>query len=361
MAKFLRFLIARGEYNQQRLLSEKIFTRMETPTTTLGAIAGTKAGYGLSNFVTGFKSAGIAFRGHDGSLPGGQCRLGYIPELKIGYIISVNQDNYQAIERIQDLIRAYLVKGVVKAAPTAIELPEKFKQLPGYYIPINPRFEPFKLILELTGAMRITVSDNRLHRMPLWGFWHAPSDDYAINENLLVSNYTGLPNIATVNDPLAGQVVEVSDGPSLKRVSAFWLFGILGLIGLTLALSVTSLLFALVWIVRLLRGKLSRGATISVHLWPLMTSLIPVIALSVAFLFATMKTMGTLSPVTLTIFLGSSIYPLLAMYSLINIYRHRHEKLNSPMYWHSALLGVCHTGMVILLAHYGMLMMRLWV
>lgn len=361
MAKFLQFLIARGEYNQQRLVSEQSFTRMETPTTTLGAIAGTKAGYGLSNFTSGSKSAGIAFHGHDGGLPGGQCRLGYIPELKVGYVLSVNQDNFQAIERIQDLIRAYLVKGFVKAAPTAIELPEKFKQLSGYYIPINPRSEPFKLMLELTGAMRITVSDNQLHRMPVFGGWPAPSNDYAISENLLVSNYTGLPTIAVVNDPLAGEVVEVSDGPSLKRVSAFWLFGILGLMSLTLLLSVSSLLFALVWLTRLMFGKLSRGTTISIRLWPLVTSLTPVIVVSAVFLFATMKTIGTFSPITFTIFVGSSIYPLLAIYSLINVYKHRREKLNPVMYWHSAILSACHLGMAIILAQYGMLMMRLWV
>lgn len=61
MAKYLQFLIARGEYNQQRLLSTESFTRMETPTSTLGAKAGTQAGYGLYNFVTGFKRARVAF------------------------------------------------------------------------------------------------------------------------------------------------------------------------------------------------------------------------------------------------------------------------------------------------------------
>ncbi|WP_331344599.1 serine hydrolase [Cellvibrio sp. UBA7661] len=361
MAKYLQFLIARGEYNQQRLLSEQSVTRMETPTTTLGAVAGTKAGYGLNNYATGFEQAGIAFRGHDGDVWGGHCRLSYIIELKLGYVLCINQDNNIALDKIQNLLRAYLIKGFAKASPTEIELPEKFKQLAGYYIPINSRVEQFELVSELTGAMRITVGDNRLHRMPVLGGWQSPSDDYAINENILVSRHTGLPTIAIVNDPLAGEVVEVSDGPTLKRVSAFWLMGMLGLIVCTLALGLSSLLFAPIWITRLLVGKLSRGATISIRLWPLITFLAPVITVCVIYLFGTMKTIGTISPVTLTIFICSSIYPLLAIYSLINVYKYRHEKINTLVYWHSAIFSIVHVCMAIMLAQYGMLMMRLWV
>lgn len=361
MAKYLQFLIARGEYNQQRLLSEKSFARMEMPTSTLGARAGTQSGYGLYNYVTGFKRAGIAFRGHDGDMPGGHCRLSYVPELNIGYVFMINQDNNLAIAKIEELIRTYLVKNIVKTDSKTIELPQKFKQLPGYYIPIAPRSDFLKLVSELTGAMHITLGDNRLHRMPLLGGWPSPSDDYAINEHTLVSSYTGLPTIAIVNDPLAGEVVEVSGGPTLKRVSLFWLISILGLIACTLILSLTSLLFAPVWIARLVFGKLSRGAGISVRLWPLVTCLIPIVGFCVVFLFATIETMGKISPVTVTIFICSSLYPLLAIYSLFNIYKYRREKLNAVLYWHSALLSACHVSMATIFAHYGMLMLKLWI
>ena len=361
MSKYLQFLISRGEYSHQRLINEKSFARMETPTTTLGAQIGTQAGYGLHNYVTGFKSANIAFRGHDGDIAGGHCRLSYVPELNAGYVIMINQDNGNALDKIQTLIRSYLLQNVRKNVHQSMALPEKFNQLSGYYIPIALRDDSFALISELMGVMRITVSDNKLHRMPLLGGWPSPSNDYAINENVLVSTYTGLPTIAVVNDPLIGEAVEVSDGPTLKRVSSFWVFGILGLIGCTLVFSVTSILFAPIWVMRLIRGNFSSNAALSIYLWPLMTCVIPVIGICVVHFFATMKTLGIVSPVTLSIFICSSLYPVFAIYSLINIYNHRGgKKLSSVMYWHSALVSICHVCLAIILAQDGMLLLRLW-
>lgn len=363
MAKYVQFLIARGEYNQQRLLSEQSFTRMETPTSTLGAKAGTQAGYGLYNYLTGFKRARVAFRGHDGDLPGSHTRLSYVPELNIGYVLIMNQDHNPALNKIQELIRGYLLKDVNKPEQQSIEFPEKYKQLSGYYIPIALRSDSFKLISELAGVMHFTVSDNRLHRMPLFGGWPAPSDDYAINEHTLVSSYTGLPTIAIVNDPLAGEVVEVSSdamGPTLKKVSAFRVFGTLGLIACTLVLSVISILFAPIWLVRLMRRKIS-GATVSIRLWPLITSITPVLGMVVFLAFANMETMGEISLVTLSIFVCTSLYLVFAVYSLINIYRLANAQVNSIMFWHSAILSICHVSLAIMLACYGMLMIRLWV
>ncbi len=363
MANYLQFLIARGEHNQQRLLSAQSFTRMETPTSTLGAKAGTQSGYGLHNYVTGFKQAGIAFRGHDGDLPGSHTRLSYVPELNIGYVLIMNQDHYPALHKIQELIRGYLLKDVNKPEQKPIELPEKFKQLSGYYIPIALRSDSFGLISELAGLMHFTVSDNRLHRMPLFGGWDAPSDDYAINEHTLVSSYTGLPTIAIVNDPLAGEVVEVSSDvmePTLRRASAFRVFGTFGFIACTLALSVISILFASIWLVRLIRRKIS-GATVSIRLWPLITSITPVLGLGVFLVSANMEAMGEISLATLSIFVCTSLYPIFAAYSLINIYRLRNAQVNSVMFWHSTTLSICHLSLAIMLASYGMLMMRLWV
>ncbi len=363
MAKYLQFLLARGEYNQQRLLSEQSFTRMETPTSTLGAKAGTQSGYGLYNYVTGFKRAAVAFRGHDGDLPGSHCRLSYVPELNIGYVFMINQDHNPAINKIQELIRSYLLKDVIKKEASAIELPEKFKQLPGYYIPISPRSDFIKLMSELTGAMKITLGDNRLHRLPVLGGWPAPSNDYAVSQDLLVSDHTGLPAIAVVDDPLVGEVVEVSSdymASSLKRVSPLRIFGLLGLMVCTLVLSICSILFALIWLVRWIRGKIS-GAAVSIRLWPLITSITPVIGLAVFLISASPETMGVVSLTTLTVFVCTSLYPLFAIYALFNIYRLRKAQVNSLMFWHSALLSICHMSLAIIFASYGMLMMRLWV
>lgn len=370
MANYLQFLIGRGSFNQQSLISENSFTRMETPTTTLGAQAGTRSGYGLHNYVTGYEEKRIAFRGHDGDVLGGHCRLSYVPELGVGYVLLVNEDNLVALDKIPKLIRAFLTKDVNKSTATNTPLPEQLRALEGYYVSIAPRAKFARITTEIFGVMHITSSDNRLHRMPLLGGWEKPSNDYAISENLLSNDWHGLPNLAVVNDPLAGSALEVSDAIGgdalLKKVSAVRVFGLLGWIGLTLGLSVVCVLFALIWLVRLARGKIAKGATISIRLWPLITTLVFFLALFAPNIFRPgIDEMGAVSLTNVIIFICTCAYPLLALYSAINVYRLRGAlnkgvTINRAVYWYSALLSGLHCGFAACLGYYGLLALRMW-
>jgi CubicO group peptidase (beta-lactamase class C family) len=364
MASYLHFLIARGSFNQQQILNEASIARMETPTTSLGAQAGALAGYGLHNYVDGFEEANIAFRGHDGDVSGGHCKLRYVSELQTGYVFLINQDNIEAINKITKLIRGFLLKDVHKTALKEIPLPEKFKKLSGYYIAINPRSDISRLATDVFSVMRFSVSNNRLHREPLLGGWEKPSSDYAINENILASNWTGLPNIAIVNDPLAGQAVEVTDslvGSLYQKVSPIRVFGVLGWIALTAFLTLTSVGFALVWLVQRARGKITKGVAISIRIWPLVTSAVLIFAVFTPNIFqSSIEDMGRVSPVTIATFLSSLLLPALAVFSFINCVRYRHAQVNQVMYWHSVAVSVSHCGFAIILAYYGLIGIRMW-
>ncbi|RYZ94078.1 MAG: class C beta-lactamase-related serine hydrolase, partial [Moraxellaceae bacterium] len=364
MANYLHFLIARGSFSQQRILSEASITRMETPTTSLGAQAGALAGYGLHNYVDGYEEANIAFHGHDGDVSGGHCKLRYIPELQTGYVLLINQDNVEAINKVTKLIRGFLLKDVHKAALKEIPLPEKFKQLSGYYIAIDPRSDISRVASDVFGVMKFTVSDNRLHREPLLGGWEKPSNDFAIDENTMANSWTGLPTIAIVNDPLAGQAVEVTDGLAgslFQKVSAVRVFGILGWLALTAFLTLTSVGFALVWLVQRARGKIAQGAAISIRVWPLATSVLLIFAVFTPNIFqASIEDTSRISAVTLATFLCSLLFPASAAFSLMNCFRHRHARVNQVMYWYSLILSVLHSGIAFGLAYYGLIGIRMW-
>lgn len=370
MANYLQFLIGRGGFKQQPLISEASFTRMETPTTTLGAQAGTNAGYGLHNSVTGYEAKKIAFRGHDGDLAGGHCRLSYIPELGVGYVLLFNEDNMVALDKIPKLIRAFLTKDSKKPATTISPLPEKLRALEGYYISIAPRANFGRFSNEVLGVVHITSSNNQLHRMPLLGGWEKPSNDYAVSDNTLANDWSGLVTMALVNDPLAGSALEVSDAMGgdalLQKVSALRVFGLLGWIGLTVGLSLISVLFALIWLVRLARRKIAPGATISIRLWPLVTSLMLLFTVFVLpYIFQPgIEDVGKLSLPNIIIFICTSVYPLVAVYSLINAYRLRNAlintQINRSVYWYSLALAVLHCGLALCIGYYGLLAVRMW-
>ncbi len=364
MAKYMHFLIARGEFNQQHLLSEASFTRMETSTSTLGAQAGTKAGYGLHNYVTGHKQAGVVFRGHGGMLSGGHCIINYSPELKSGFVVMINQDNWQALDKIPNLIRAFLLKDRNNTKAKEIPLPEKFKNLGGYYIQISPLSNAARFNSEVLAVMRYTVSNNSLHREPLLGGWEHPSTDYAISEHVLANQWSGLPTIAIVQDPLVGEAVEVSDdlsGSLYQKVSPIRVFGVLGLIAITALLSVSSIGFACVWLVQNARRKIEKGIAISIRLWPFITSAVLVFSVFTPNIFApSVEDTGRLSPVTITTFLCSLIYPALTAFSLINCVRYRRAQVNQVMYWHSVAVSLSQCGLAVLLAYYGFIGFRMW-
>jgi len=370
MANYLQFLIGRGTFNQQQLISAASFSRMETPTTTLGAQAGTNAGYGLHNYVTGYEAKKLAFRGHDGDLAGGHCRLSYIPELGVGYVLLFNEDNMVALDKIPKLIRAFLTKDINKPAATIAPLPEKLHALEGYYISIAPRSDFAHIFTQIFGVVHITSSDNQLHRMPLLGDWDKPSDDYAVSDNTLANNWTGLVTMALVNDPLAGNALEVSDAMGgdalLQKVSAVRVFGLLSWIGLTMLLSIVSVLFAFVWLVRLGRGKIAKGAAISIRLWPLLTTLVLLLTLFAPNIFqSAIEDIGQISLINIIIFICTSVYPLLALYSLLNVYRLRgglhNKEINQVVYWYSAVLSVLHCSLALCLGYSGLLALRMWV
>lgn len=370
MANYLQFLIDRGTFNQQPLISKDSFTRMETPTTTLGAQAGTNAGYGLYNSVSGYEAKKIAFRGHDGDLIGGHCRLSYVPEFGVGYVLLFNESNMVALDKIPKLIRAFLTKDVNKPAATIPPLPEQLRALEGYYISIAPRANFARFSSEVLGVVQITSSNNQLHRMPLLGGWDKPSNDYAASDTTLANDWTGLVTMALVNDPLAGPALEVSDAMGgdglLQKVSAVRVFGLLGWIGLTVGLSLISVLFALIWLARLARGKIAPGATISIRLWPLITSLMLLFtAFVLPYIFQPgIEDVGKLSLPNIIIFICTSVYPLVAIYSLINAYRLRsaliNAQINRSVYGYSLALAVLHCGLALCLGYYGLLAIRMW-
>lgn len=369
MANYLQFLIGRGTFNQQQLISAASFARMETPTTTLGAQAGTNAGYGLHNYVTGYEAKKLAFRGHDGDLAGGHCRLSYIPELGVGYVLLFNEDNMVALDKIPKLIRAFLTKDINKPAATIAPLPEKLHALEGYYISIAPRADFAHIFTQIFGVVHITSSDNQLHRMPLLGGWDKPSNDYAVSDNTLANDWSGLVTLALVDDPLAGSALEVSDAMGgdalLQKVSAVWVFGLLGWIGLTVTLSLMSVLFALIWLVRLARGKIAKGAAISIRLWPLLTTLVLLLTLFAPNIFQpAIEDIGQISLINIIIFICTSVYPLLALYSLLNVYRLRgglhNKEINQVVYWYSAVLSVLHCSLALCLGYSGLLALRMW-
>lgn len=356
MANLLQFFIQRGNFNDTRLLTNESILRMETPKTTLGAAQGIIAGYGLHNEASGFEDYGTAFYGHEGYVPGARTELRYNAELQKGFVIMTSTAN-QSIDQISELLKRFLLKGATKKVSKIIPLPEKFKNMSGVYIPLNPRGEIMRYATDISNAIKISVSDNKIHRSPLFGGWE--SSDYAIAENLLVNPWSGLPSIAFVKDPLAGEALQI-EGDLYTKTSPILIYGKIALILAFIASMVINILFSFVWIPRWLLGRLS-GATIRIRAVSILTTITILTAfLACNLLGVTWRQQGTTNIATLTVYICTILYPLLTTLSLISVYHYRNQPIKKLVYWNATILAILHALFVLYLAYYGMIPYSSW-
>lgn len=360
MATFVHFFLTRGESPQGRLISETALERMETPHTTPGYEQGIRAGYGLANYTSGYKDSQKAFRGHNGAVFGGFTEMSYLKDQGTGYVIMLNSNNWPAFNRLSKLIRSYLVKDLPASITQPIALPENFKKMAGYYIPVNPRQDLTRALVQIFGIMQFRTDDHYLYREPLFGGWDAPSKDYAVSEKVLIESWTGLPTIAWVEDPLAGRVVQA--GTDLLRpvsmVEAFgWiaLFILLGIFGLF------SIVAGIFFGIRRWMRKTPADSRVSLCLWPLIATVVLVSWFTILTIGgSTIALIASITPLSITVFLLSLVYPVVVGLSAFNLYRHKAMVSHRWLYAYACIYTTLHLLVTGYFFYFNMIGFRTW-
>jgi CubicO group peptidase (beta-lactamase class C family) len=157
---FVQMLMGRGSYRGQSLLQPASVQRMETPTTSLAAQAGTGQGYGLNNFVTAYQ--GHLLHGHDGAAPGFRSHYLYDADLNRGLIILVNSDG-SGFGSLKDAVLKAVMQHVPPTLAPAYRLTQAEKEAwLGYYRPSQFRTAITGWFLGLTELVHIDEEDGQL-------------------------------------------------------------------------------------------------------------------------------------------------------------------------------------------------------
>ncbi|WP_027329288.1 serine hydrolase domain-containing protein [Marinimicrobium agarilyticum] len=359
MANLLQFFLQRGELNGQRLLPEASIDRMETPKTTLANELGVTAGYGLANYTSGFEDYGVSFHGHNGGVMGANSDFSYAPEINGGYAL-MTTGNPAAIQKLGQALRAYLLREHPKPELDPPPLPDSFRKLDGLYTPINPRLQRMEFLPAFLGAMTFSTDKTFLHRFPLAGGWESASNDYALNDQVLIEQWTGLPAIAQVEDPLAGDTVQVRT-TLYKKTSALLVWGELLFFGSVFLLSALAIVYALFWVPLHLYRKTFRHPSVSLRFWPTLTSALlfatPAVIASSSLDFTAFVAWSHLSVSLFVLTLG---YGLASTGSVFNLVRLRHSAIKRRIRYPMAILSLLHLAMTLYLASYGMIGLQLW-
>lgn len=358
MARFVQFFLDRGRVEDWSLVSEESLERMERAETTSGARAGLEVGYGLHNYSSSHEH--WVYREHNGGVNGGLTELAYLPEAGIGHAIMINSGSGQAFREISRLVRAWETRNL--AAVTVEkekDLSETDRDLAGIYYPINPRQQIAFFIERIFNVQELWIKGDQLVRKPMLD--GEPSHYFPVGEGRFKSVKTGRVALVATTDPLAGDVVHAGS-TVLKPVTTLQVylqFLVLVLWGL---LIVSSVVFAPVWIVRRLRGKITPGVAIRVRLWPLLASL-SVVAFVLLFMSGTDDPFGRLGGPTLVsigIMLSSILFAGFAFLGVVCAVATRHSPMNRAAWWYSATGSGLHLLVAVYLLMHGAIGLMTW-
>ncbi len=361
MANYLRFHLQRGSFSGRRILSEESINRLEQPGTLPAVQAGITTGYGLYNEAT--HNRGYEEHGHKGGVEGALAMFGYIPELGLGRAVMINTDNTRALMRIWGAVDSYMMRDIAPAKmPAGVPLSDELQRsLPGYYMNIGPRDSDHLGLFEHYGSLRRVDADGRglAFRAPLG---HRPTRWVPLSEKLFRLETAAKPAMALVRGE-NGETLLQHGQMTYQRISPFrvW-FPMAGFAG-SFLLALSALLFAAIWGLRKVLGRLPNPGPWSVRVWPLLGA----VALVGCFWFYSaaesrgFELFGTVNFWTVGMMLTSLLIPIAALFSVVAVWRHRYATMNRWAYWHAVLVTVGHVFMTGFFASWGLIGVRMWV
>ncbi len=361
MANYLRFHLQRGSFAGRQILSEESINRLEMPGSLPAVQAGVTTGYGLFSEAT--NNRGYEEHGHRGGVEGAVAIFGYIPELGVGRAVMINSDNAGTLMRIWRAVDSYLMRDVapLKASAGVPFADEWQRSLPGYYMNIGPRDSDHLGLFEHYGSLRRVDADAQgLAFRALLG--NRPTRWIAVSEKLFRLETATKPAMALVRDEDGEPLLQYGQ-MTFRRISPLrvW-FPMAGFAG-SFLLALSSLLFALIWGLRKILGRLANPGPWSVRLWPLLGAAALVGCFWIYFAAESRgyALFGTANRWTIGMLLTSLLLPVAAIGSVVEVWRHRRAPMNRWAYWHAVLVTLGLVFQAGFFAVWGMIGLRMWV
>jgi CubicO group peptidase (beta-lactamase class C family) len=359
LAKLVQFLLRRGRAGDSQIVKPESIIRMESVESTLAAKNGLRLGYGLANYTQ--VVGGVVTHGHDGGIDGFISSYRYMPEQNWGYVVLLNStQSFQALLDLNRLAIDFLSKDFLKPQQTPVSIPpgdlEKFA---GYYASGAPRAQLLSFVEDLSGGVRIRVINGQLTRSGLFG---KPEPLIPVGKNFFRGEKEPEATSIFVTDSTGHMVFSSQgiDGFSYgERTSTVWTYARIVLLALCVVLMATSLLFAVIWVLRKLFGGMKDVQHLSVRTAPLLATLC---FLALVFCFTKLggADTGKLTGWTAGIFVLSLLFPLLSLYGLFLAVRVPKSAIRSGVRIHSLLVALACCVVAIFVASWHLIGLRLW-
>ena len=363
MVKMIKFFINRGKINNNQLISDSSLLRMERSESMplLSKYESLKI-YGLANQPNYFN--GFVYRGHGGSLPGGNADFAYLPEYNMGYAVMINGGEEDVVNKIADLVKYYQTKDLVQK-PVEIDT-KKYKTTTdpsGYYTIIHPKIDQLGFVERIKTVQKVWIKNDTLYKkFPLNG--NSTKKYIPVGNNEFRSVNSNRIELAMISDPLDGNIL--LDHGYFKKISPLWAYCLMSILIVFPVILVSTIVFGLLWILVYLFGKNKSKTVLWVSLWPLITnSFIFLVILSISIKAQTRQDMfqlfGTMNLLSVLFFICSICYAFASAWSVYYIFRNRHEKMSRIFYFHSALAAILNLIFMLYFLSNGLIGIPTWV
>ena len=359
LAKLVQFLLRRGMVGETRLLTPESIVRMETPKTAAAAQHGLRLGYGLANYTS--VAGGVVTHGHDGGIDGFISSYRYMPEQNWGYIVLLNSAASQdALETINRLAIEFLSQDAPKPyKPVYALAPADLQSFAGFYAQRAPRSEMLAFLDELAGGIRIRAINGQLTRSSLFG---KPQPLLPAGKNLFRTEKESEGTTLFVADE-AGRMAFTSasadDVSYAVRTSPVWPYTRIAVLAICAALMLSSVAFAVVWLVFKLIGRMKDVRHLAVRSVPLF-AVLSIVLIPFCFNALHGSAIGTANVFTIGIYMATILFAFLSLLGLVLALRVPKAEIHPAVRIHSLLVSLACCTLALFFASWGLIGLRLW-
>lgn len=336
MANYVEFYLCRGSFRRIQFLPKDAIDRMERPTSTYAAAEGLAIGYGLGNSTS--VRGNWVFHGHGGAVPGALTDLAYLPDEGVGFAVMINSENGDALDQLEDLVRAYLLRDrKPPLPPPAGNVDEgQMAEYSGWYEPITPRSESQRYLERILGLTRVTSGNGQLFLEDLTNGKYA----YLRVTDRVYRRLDNSRTLALVGDHTEGTLLQFGGGNTFRRLTTFMVDLKLGFAVAAVFLMFCTAISAMTWLPRKLFGDLKAAPYFSVRTYPFIAT---VCAVAVVVLIWDVSGnyyaraggaiwSGNLAFTTYNLAIG--IFAWFAFDGLIRALRYRRSPISRLVWWH---------------------------
>ncbi|WP_321393914.1 serine hydrolase domain-containing protein [Emcibacter sp.] len=359
MAAFVRMFLNRSVTGGENFLPADLITRMETPTSTLNAGNGIKAGYGLASFL--IQKDGFVYHGHTGGVDGFLASYAYLPSHNIGYFFSMNAGKAKAFEEIESAFHKFLTKDLVagKKQESSPLNPSELQHLTGYYKPVAPRWKIMGALDLFFNTISLDVTAKGIATSSL--LQPEPQNWIHVGNNKFRLKDDSLPSMMVhiIDDRQYLQTLTATyQKTSLVNILLHW-----GSAVAVLLVIFICWIYALFWGVKMLRRRYDSKREVLVRALPFLTSLlIPFGLFSLVAAMSDTTTFHLPTKAAFSYWIGSLVFAGMSLVSTVYVGMNRTiTPQTGRLAWlHSLLVSLAMLLTVIYFSQYGFIGLQIW-